>query len=91
VLFAQTAYASSGLNRIAPPLATYNRCAIEEYQTDHGPADYALCAEGKILGIVSDQQVHARPFAFASTQASLKRTHESNIWPFGVEPHLASE
>lgn len=31
------------------PLANYNHCAIEEYQTDNGPADYALCADGKIL------------------------------------------
>ena len=31
------------------PLTAYNRCAIEEYQTDNGPADYALCANSKIL------------------------------------------
>jgi hypothetical protein len=26
------------------PLATYNRCAIEEYEADNGPADYAWMA-----------------------------------------------
>src|SRR2546430_9656301 len=31
------------------PLRTYDRCAIEEYQTDNGPADYALSVDGKIL------------------------------------------
>jgi type I restriction enzyme R subunit len=34
------------------PLKTYNGCAIEEYETPNGPADYALCVDGKILGIV---------------------------------------
>ena len=28
------------------PLKSYDRCAIEEYVTDNGPADYALCATG---------------------------------------------
>jgi type I restriction enzyme R subunit len=43
------------------PLATYNRCAIEEYQTDNGPADYALCADGKILGIVEAKKLTLGP------------------------------
>lgn len=30
----------------------YNNCAIREYPTDYGPADYALCVGGKILGII---------------------------------------
>ena len=33
-------------------LATYDGCAIKEYPTENGPADYALCAGGQILGIV---------------------------------------
>src|SRR5712692_5973260 len=43
------------------PLATYNCCAIEEYQTDNGPADYALCADGKILGIVEAKKLTLGP------------------------------
>jgi type I restriction enzyme R subunit len=43
------------------PLATYNRCAIEEYQTDNGPADYALCMDGKILGIVEAKKLTLGP------------------------------
>lgn len=34
------------------PLKNYDRCAIEEYQTDNGPADYALCIAGQIIGMV---------------------------------------
>lgn len=30
----------------------YNNCAIREYPTDYGPADYVLCVGGKILGII---------------------------------------
>jgi type I restriction enzyme, R subunit len=29
------------------PLDSYARCAIEEYQTENGPADYALCVVGQ--------------------------------------------
>ena len=43
------------------PLRTYDRCAIEEYQTDNGPADYALCVEGKILGIVEAKKLTLGP------------------------------
>jgi type I restriction enzyme R subunit len=43
------------------PLRTYDRCAIEEYQTDNGPADYALCADGKILGIVEAKKLTLGP------------------------------
>jgi len=34
----------------AKPLSACNRCAIEEYPTSGGLADYAPCADGKILG-----------------------------------------
>ena len=43
------------------PLRTYDRCAIEEYQTDNRPADYALCADGKILGIVEAKKLTLGP------------------------------
>ncbi len=29
-------------------LKAYDRCAIEEYPTETGPADYALCLGGQI-------------------------------------------
>ncbi len=43
------------------PLRIYDRCAIEEYQTDNGPADYALCADGKIIGIVEAKKLTLGP------------------------------
>ena len=30
----------------------YNRCAIEEFPTLNGPADYALFIGGQILGVI---------------------------------------
>jgi len=45
----------------AKPLATYDRCAIEEFPTDNGPADYALCVCGKIIGIVEAKKLTLGP------------------------------
>ena len=42
-------------------LDSYDRCAIEEYPTDHGPADYALCVGGQILGIVEAKKLSLGP------------------------------
>ncbi|MEP7219670.1 MAG: DEAD/DEAH box helicase family protein, partial [Bacteroidota bacterium] len=39
------------------PLAAYDHCAIEEYPTANGPADYALCIGGEIFGIVEAKKV----------------------------------
>lgn len=38
-------------------LKDYNNCAIKEYPTEFGPADYALCIGGEILGIVEAKKV----------------------------------
>ncbi|WP_214044203.1 DEAD/DEAH box helicase family protein [Methanomethylovorans sp.] len=42
-------------------LKDHNKCAIEEYPTDNGPADYALCVDGKILGVVEAKKVTLGP------------------------------
>jgi len=42
-------------------LKDYNNCAIEEYPTDFGPADYVLCVAGRILGIVEAKKVTLGP------------------------------
>jgi type I restriction enzyme, R subunit len=39
------------------PLAALDRCAIAEYPTEAGPADYALCLNGEILGIVEAKKL----------------------------------
>lgn len=43
------------------PLTAYNRCAIEEYPTANGPADYALCLNGHIVGIVEAKKLTLGP------------------------------
>jgi len=35
--------------------------AITEYETDHGPADYALSADGRILGVVEAKRLTIGP------------------------------
>jgi len=43
------------------PLRAYDRSAIEEYSTDNGPSDYALCVDGKILGVVEAKKLTLGP------------------------------
>ena len=45
----------------ARPLATYTRHAIREFPTTNGPADYALVADGRVLGIVEAKRVALGP------------------------------
>jgi type I restriction enzyme R subunit len=42
-------------------LSVYDHCAIEEYPTSAGPADYALCADGMILGVVEAKKLSLGP------------------------------
>lgn len=42
-------------------LGAQHRCAIEEYPTAAGPADYALSADGRILGIVEAKKLTLGP------------------------------
>ncbi len=43
------------------PLSARDREAVEEYPTEAGPADYALCAGGRILGVVEAKRVTLGP------------------------------
>lgn len=43
------------------PLSSCHGCAIEEYPTTKGPADYALCVDGAILGVVEAKKVTLGP------------------------------
>src|SRR2546422_6446543 len=42
-------------------LPAQDRCAIEEYPTSAGPADYALCMDGQIIGIVEAKKLTLGP------------------------------
>lgn len=43
------------------PLTFYDRCAIEEYLTANGPADYALCLNGHVIGVVEAKKLSLGP------------------------------
>jgi type I restriction enzyme R subunit len=45
----------------ARPLSGYHRHALTEYPTDSGPADYALCVGGRLLGIVEAKKLTLGP------------------------------
>lgn len=40
------------------PLSRFDRCAVEEYPTGNGPADYALALDGRVLGVVGNRHSH---------------------------------
>src|ERR1700751_4380144 len=42
-------------------LNKHSGCAIEEFETANGPADYALCVDGKIVGIVEAKKLTLGP------------------------------
>lgn len=43
------------------PLSLSQNCAIEEYPTANGPADYALCVDGQILGVLEARKISLGP------------------------------
>ncbi len=43
------------------PLSEFHRRAIEEYPTENGPADYALCVGSQVLGIVEAKKLNLGP------------------------------
>ncbi len=45
----------------AQPLAWSNETAVEEFPTKAGPADYALCIDGQVLGIVEAKKLTLGP------------------------------
>jgi type I restriction enzyme R subunit len=45
----------------AMPLSTYGDAAVEEFETRNGPADYALCDDGRALGVVEAKKVTLGP------------------------------
>jgi type I restriction enzyme R subunit len=43
------------------PSRNHPPCAIEEFETANGPADYALCVDGQIIGIVEAKKLTLGP------------------------------
>ena len=54
-------------------LVKLDRCAIEEYPTDTGPADYALCVNGQVVGIVEAKKLTLGPQNVLSQAARYTR------------------
>ncbi|HNX17486.1 MAG TPA: type I restriction-modification enzyme R subunit C-terminal domain-containing protein [Methanoregula sp.] len=42
-------------------LSRYSRYALEEFPTENGPADYALCLDGKIVAVIEAKKVTLGP------------------------------
>src|ERR1700693_1798782 len=56
----------SGWERIVPfehtkPLADYGQAAVTEFATESGPAGYALCSDGQILGAGEAKRLGLNP------------------------------
>ena len=47
--------------KLATPITAYDRCAVEEYPTENGPADYALVSGDRVVGIVEAKRVSSAP------------------------------
>lgn len=47
--------------RPEPSVSSYKRAAVEEFETANGPADYALCDEGQVRGVVEAKKVTLGP------------------------------
>jgi type I restriction enzyme, R subunit len=43
------------------PVSAYGKAAVEEFETANGPADYALCSDGRALGVVEAKKVTLGP------------------------------
>src|SRR5262245_36294840 len=59
--------------------------AIEEYPTDNGPADYALCVNGKIMGVVEAKKLTLGPQNVLTQSERYSRGLTAN--PFNFDGH----
>jgi len=39
------------------PLERLSNCAIEEYETENGPADYVICVDGRVVAVVKAKKL----------------------------------
>lgn len=65
------------------PLAACTKHAVEEFPTDTGPADYALCVNGRILGIVEAKKLSLGPQNVLVQAERYSRGAASNPLSFG--------
>lgn len=65
------------------PLDSFERCAIEEYPTSSGPADYALVFKGRVLGIVEAKRVSKGPQETLEQARRYSKGVEDSPFTFG--------
>ena len=65
------------------PLSAYKDCAIEEYPTQSGPADYALCSQGQIVGIVEAKKITLGPQNVLTQAERYSRGINNSPFSFG--------
>ena len=65
-------------------LVAWDNCAVAEYPTDNGPADYALCVGGKILGIVEAKKLSLGPQNVLTQAERYSKGASANPLRFGA-------
>jgi type I restriction enzyme R subunit len=67
------------------PLISYERQAVTEFPTDAGPADYALCEGGRVLGVVEAKRLSLGPQNVLTQAERYSRGLSGN--PFNFHGH----
>lgn len=63
-------------------IRSYQHEAVREFPTQSGPADYALCADGKILGIVEAKKLSLGPQGVLTQAERYSRGVPENLFNF---------
>jgi type I restriction enzyme, R subunit len=73
------------------PLSAFERCAVEEYPTQNGPADYALVLDNQVIGIVEAKKLTLGPQNVLSQASRYSRgIHQAHSWDGHGVPFLYS-
>lgn len=64
-------------------LGPHDRCALVEYPTEYGPADYALCVGGQLLGVVEAKKLSIGPQNVLTQAERYSRGTSTNPLNFG--------
>jgi type I restriction enzyme, R subunit len=66
------------------PIAALDCCAVEEFETDNGPADYVLCQGGQIVGVVEAKKLTLGPQNVLSQAERYSKGISQPALSFGV-------
>jgi type I restriction enzyme R subunit len=64
------------------PLSSVTRHAIKEYPTENGPADYALCRDGRVFGVVEAKKLSLGPQGVLTQAERYSRGATANPFNF---------